>query len=130
MTFDFLSTKDALQIHAQQLSRFGGAEGLRDERLLESALAQPQASFGGKYLYGTVYEMAAAYLFHIVSNHPFIDGNKRAGLLCALTFLEINGIEVDDPHRSLYDLTYGVAEGKIEKAEIAKHLEALPRLNK
>lgn len=130
MTFDFLSTEDALQVHAQQLSRFGGAEGLRDKSLLESALAQPQASFGGKYLYGTVYEMAAAYLFHIVSNHPFIDGNKRGGLLCAITFLEINGIEVDDPNGSLYDLTYGVAEGKIEKAEIAKHLEALSKLSK
>jgi death on curing protein len=130
MTFDFLSTEDALQVHAQQLSRFGGAEGLRDKSLLESALAEPQASFGGKYLYGTVYEMAAAYLFHIVSNHPFIDGNKRGGLLCALTFLEINGIEVDDPNGSLYDLTYGVAEGKIEKAKIAKHLEALSKLSK
>lgn len=130
MTFDFLSTEDALQVHAQQLSRFGGAEGLRDKSLLESALAQPQASFGGKYLYGTVYEMAAAYLFHIVSNHPFIDGNKRGGLLCAIIFLEINGIEVDDPNGSLYDLTYGVAEGKIEKAEIAKHLEALSKLSK
>lgn len=130
MTFDFLSTEDALQVHAQQLSRFGGAEGLRDKSLLEYALAQPQASFGGKYLYGTVYEMAAAYLFHIVSNHPFIDGNKRGGLLCAITFLEINGIEVDDPNGSLYDLTYGVAEGKIEKAEIAKHLEALSKLSK
>lgn len=125
MNPDFLSLEDALIIHARQLERFGGAAGLRDQGLLESALAQPQAGFGGEYVHSTLFDMAAAYLFHIVSNHPFVDGNKRAGLLCALTFLELNGTQIDDQKESLYELTYGVAEGRHDKRYIAKHLKRL-----
>lgn len=71
--------------------------------------------------------MAAAYLFHIVSNHPFVDGNKRAGLLSALVFLDVNGISVDHPSDALYALTMGVAEGRIDKAAVAAELERIAR---
>ena len=77
------------------------------------------AAFGGEFLHEDLFAMAAAYLFHIVSNHAFIDGNKRTGLAAALTFLEINGHPIDKSSPLLYDATMAVAEGKLDKAEIA-----------
>jgi death-on-curing protein len=74
---------DLLETHAHQIANYGGSEGLRDSNLLASAIAQPEASFAGNFLHADLYEMAAAYLFHIVSDHPFIDGNKRVGLEAA-----------------------------------------------
>lgn len=71
--------------------------------------------------------MAAAYLFHIVRNHPFVDGNKRTGLLAALKFLDINGIKIARASDKLYQLTIGVAEGRIDKARIAAELECIAR---
>ena len=68
--------------------------GVRDHALLESALAQPGAAFGGEFLHVDLFAMAAAYLFHIVKNHPFLDGNKRTGLIVAITFLAINGVSI------------------------------------
>jgi len=82
----FLKLQRVLQIHESQIESFGGSSGIRDLGLLKSALAMPQASFGGTYLHADLYEMAAAYLFHIVSNHPFLDGNKRTGTAVALFF--------------------------------------------
>ncbi|MBM4377524.1 MAG: type II toxin-antitoxin system death-on-curing family toxin [Deltaproteobacteria bacterium] len=92
MPIDFLTFEDVLGGHALQIERFGGTHGLRDEALLESALAQPSSSFGGEYLHADLFEMAAAYLFHVVKNPPFVDGDKRVGLAAALVFLEVNGI--------------------------------------
>jgi death-on-curing family protein len=86
---EFLTREDALEIHSAQLDQFGGGAGLRDEGLLISALAQPEATAFGNYLHHDMFEMAAAYLFHVVSNHPFLDGNKRTGLVCALVFLDL-----------------------------------------
>jgi len=71
--------------------------------------------------------MAAAYLFHIVSNHPFVDGNKRAGLLAALVFLDVNGIALEHDSEAFYDLTMGVAEGHIDKATVAGELERIAK---
>jgi death on curing protein len=118
----FLDIDDVVGLHADQLAEFGGADGLRDRGLLESAIAQPQASFGGQYMHDGLFAMAAAYLFHIAANHPFVDGNKRTGLLAALVFLDINGINIEQPNDELYDLTMGVASGQIAKAEIAQIL--------
>lgn len=73
----FLSFSEVEAIHTDVIANFGGSLGIRDEGLLESALAQTQASFGGEFLHPTIYEQAAAYLYHISMNHPFIDGNKR-----------------------------------------------------
>ena len=123
----FLDVDDVLDIHATQLEIFGGSAGLRDRGLLESALAQPEASFDGQLVHGGLFAMVAAYLFHIVSNHPFIDGNKRAGLLAAIVFLDVNGIAIDHPSEDLYELTMGVAEGRIEKSAIAGELERIAK---
>jgi len=124
---EFLNVEDVIEIHATQLEVYGGPAGLRDRGLLESAVAQPQASFGGELAHGGLFEMAAAYLFHIVSNHPFVDGNKRTGVLAAVVFLDVNGISIDHPSEALYELTMGVAEGRIEKAAVAVELERIAK---
>ena len=92
---------------------------VRDLNLLESAIAQPQATHGGNPLHGDPFEMAAAYLFHIVQNHPFVDGNKRTGAVAAMVFLDLNGVEVDAPEGNLYDLTMSVATGRSGKNKVA-----------
>jgi death-on-curing protein len=123
----FLDVEDVIEIHAIQLEVYGGSPGLRDRGLLESAVAQPQASFGGELAHRGLLAMAAAYLFHIVSNHPFVDGNKRAGLLAALVFLDMNGITVDHSSEALYELTMGVAEGRLQKTTVAGELERITK---
>lgn len=120
----FLDLNDLLETHSQQIANYGGSDGLRDLNLLASALAQPEASFAGNYLHADLYEMAAAYLFHIVSNHPFIDGNKRVGLEAALIFLEINGIEVLADDQELVDLVLATATSQTTKGAIADFLRS------
>lgn len=110
-------------IHALQIQEFGGSDGIRDEGLLESAIAQPMATFEGEYLHGDVFAMAAAYLFHLVKNHPFIDGNKRTGLAVCLVFLQANGVSPAHSTDALYDLTMGVADGGMDKAGAEKRLQ-------
>lgn len=116
---DFLSTEDVLTLHADQVDLYGGEHGVRDMGLLDSAIAQPRASFGGQFLHKDLFEMAAAYLYHLVQNHPFLDGNKRTGAVAAMVLLDLNGIDIDAPTGSLYDLTMAVATGQAGKAEIA-----------
>ncbi|GAB6166168.1 type II toxin-antitoxin system death-on-curing family toxin [Thermostilla marina] len=117
---DFLSIEDVLTLHADQVDLYGGEHGVRDMGLLESAVAQPRATFGSESLHKDLFEMAAAYLYHLVQNHPFLDGNKRTGCVAALVFLDLNGIEIDAPRGSLYDLTMAVATGQAGKSEIAE----------
>lgn len=117
---DFLSLDDVLELHQEQLRAYGGSDGLRDIGLLESALAQPSASFSGVPLHRDLFEMAAAYLFHLVQNHPFIDGNKRIGLEAALVFLELNGCSIEVEDEKLIDLVFTTAQGKATKAIIAE----------
>ncbi len=100
--FRFLSLEDVLELHAMQLGSYGGATGIRAPDLLESAVMTPQASFGGQYVHSDVYEMAAAYAFHIAENQPFVDGNKRTALASALIFLDWHNIEIDDSGEALY----------------------------
>lgn len=121
----FLTLEDVLEIHALQIRIFGGAEGLRDPGLLESAVAQAQASSGGVFLHDGLHAMAAAYLFHLVQNHPFIDGNKRVGLHAALAFLVANGVEIPTPAPEVYELTLEVASSKVSKEEVATRLRVL-----
>lgn len=123
----FLDVEDVIELHGTQLEIFGGSPGLRDRGLLESAVAQPQTSFGGEFAHDGLFAMAAAYLFHIVSNHAFVDGNKRAGVLSAVVFLDVNGISIDHPSEALYELTMGVAEGRIEKPAVAAELERIAK---
>ena len=122
---EFLTVDDVVELHAGQLARYGGAAGLRDDALLESAVAQPQASFGGAWLHPDLWMMAAAYLFHLVQNHPFVDANKRTGLLSALVFLALNGIVLDQATPALYDLTVAVADGRLDKPAITAALRQL-----
>jgi death on curing protein len=115
----FLTLDEALAIHAHQIARYGGSLGIRDLGLLEAALAMPEATFGGDLLHATLEEQAAAYLFHLAKNHPFVDGNKRAALACALVFLRLNEIRISARDDELVMLVLGVAEGRISKAEVA-----------
>ncbi|HOX39598.1 MAG TPA: type II toxin-antitoxin system death-on-curing family toxin [Candidatus Brocadiia bacterium] len=119
---DFLSLGDVLEIHRDQIGRYGGGAGVRDMGLLQSALAVPRSSFGGRYLHGDLFEMAAAYLFHIVNNHPFIDGNKRAGAVAAIVFLSLNGIELEIEEDDLASLVLSVARGEAGKDVVAEFL--------
>jgi death on curing protein len=121
----FLRVEDVLKIQSLQLEKDGGLAGLRDPNLLESAVMQPMATFGGEYLHTDLFLMAAAYLFHIVKNHPFLDANKRAGLVTALSFLRLNGVVVADPSSMLYDVTMAVAEGRLEKDGLAEVFRGL-----
>lgn len=120
MTIEFLTPDEVVAIHADQVRRHGGSSGLRDEELLLSALAQPQAAFGDDYLHADEFEMAAAYLFHIVMNHPFVDGNKRVGAVAARVFLMLNGWEVTMGSDELYDLVIAVTAGEAGKPETAE----------
>ena len=113
----FLSLSGALLILQDQIRCYGGSYGVRDLSLLSSALAMPLASFEGQLLHETVFDQAAAYAFHICQNHPFIDGNKRTALACALVFLDLNGIELEDPRGELYSLMMGIASGKRAKTD-------------
>lgn len=115
----FLDLEHILQIHRSLIERYGGAEGLRDAGLLQSALAMPQASFGGQLLHKDLFEMAAAYLFHLVQNHAFLDGNKRIGAATAIVFLSLNEVEIEADEDGLVELTLSVASGKSGKDEIA-----------
>jgi death-on-curing protein len=118
----FLTLDEALAIHAHQIARYGGALGVRDQGLLESALAMPAATFAGESLHPSLPEQAAAYLFHLVKNHPFVDGNKRVGLACSLAFLRLNGIRVRATDDDLVGIVVGVAEGRRSKADVAVFL--------
>jgi death on curing protein len=111
----FLTLDEVQEIHEQQIELYGGSHGVRDLGALESAVATPQATFGGEYLHPTIAAMAAAYLFHITQNHPFLDGNKRAGANAAITFLLLNDFEPAFDEAALVNLVLGVAQGQISK---------------
>lgn len=119
----FLSLDEVLEIHAQQIDLYGGLGGVRDLAGLESAVATPRATFGGQFLHPSVPSMAAAYLFHICQNHPFVDGNKRTGANAAITFLLINDWNLDFSEDELVDLVLSVASGKTSKSALREAFE-------
>lgn len=121
----FLTLAEIVDIHRNQIELYGGQNGVRDFGLLQSALAQPEASFADQWLHDDIYSMAAAYAFHICQNHPFFDGNKRAALASALVFLEINGISLDDPKSKLLEAMLNMAQGMLSKNEFAQILKEL-----
>jgi len=118
----FLTLDEILAIHSDQVRRYGGSAGIRDPGLLQSALAMPRASFGGQYLHPALHEMAAAYLFHLVQNHPFIDGNERIGLAATIAFLGLNDTWLESDPVELLEVVLRVARGEIGKPEIAVFL--------
>ena len=119
---EFLTLEDILELHTGQIRNYGGSEGLRSSELLQSAIAQPRVTFGGQFLHNNIFHMAAAYLFHLVQNHPFVDGNKRIGLEAALVFLELNDQSIEANDEQLVELVLGVAQGQIDKAQICEFL--------
>jgi death-on-curing protein len=118
----FLTLEDVIAIHTDQIVRYGGSPETRDTLLLQSAVAQPQASFAGELLHRDIFEMAAAYLFHIVQNHPFVDGNKRTGATAALTFLYLNCLKILVEEDAFTDMVLAVAQGQMDKKAIAAFL--------
>jgi death-on-curing protein len=121
---DFLTLDEVLALHEDQIRRYGGTPGLRDQGLLSSALGTVRATFGGQFLHQSLFEMAAAYLFHLAQNHPFLDGNKRVALASALIFLWMNDREVEAEEDALTELVMGVAKGRVSKSEVAVFLQA------
>jgi death-on-curing protein len=119
----FLSLDEVLEIHEQQIERYGGSSGLRDAAGLESAVATPQATFGGEFLHTSIPAMAAAYLFHLCQNHPFIDGNKRVGANAAITFLRMNNWEPTFDEEELVDVVLSVASGGLSKPRLMEIFE-------
>lgn len=124
----FLALRNVLRIHENQLRLYGGEPGIRDRGLLESAIAQPMAGIRDRFLHEDLHAMAAAYLFRLIQNHPFIDGNKRVGAMTSYAFLELNGAEplVDD--KEFETLCLGVAEGRVEKQQVAAFFRSAPRI--
>lgn len=113
-----LTKEQVLLLHQILIKYTGGADGIRDEGLLESALAAPFMSFDGVSTYPTLENKAARLAFGIVRNHPFVDGNKRTGILAMLSFLEANGIKIICTDEELVDLGLGLAGGSIDEKTV------------
>jgi death-on-curing protein len=123
MTFRFIPAEIVPIIHADLLQRYGGCPGIRDPKLLDSALAQPQMTAGGKFLHKTLFDKAAAYGFHICRNHPFVDGNKRVAFVLMNIFLQKNGWEITASEEEAYSMMMGLANGKMSKPHLARWLK-------
>lgn len=124
----FLRLSEIVEIHQDQVMHYGGASGIRDVDLLKSALAMPEATYGDEFLHAGIFEMAAAYLFHLVKNHPFVDGNKRVGAVSALVFLALNGQDFHAPEEDFAEMVLSVARGELGKADVAVFLRRWSRV--
>ena len=120
-----LTVEIVREIHAKAVAMFGGSDGIREMALLESAVAAPQATFGGKSPYRDLAEAAAAYLFYLCRNHPFMDGNKRAALGACIVFLRLNGIEPRRDRPDWEELTLAVASGGLDRDQATERLRKL-----
>lgn len=119
----FVPSSVVIKIHDDLIQQFGGASGIRDASLLDSALHMPEAQFGGEFLHTTIYEMAAAYAFHICKNHPFLDGNKRTAYSVMLLFLGLNDFDFVDDDQEYYAVMMAVANGEMTKQQLSEWLE-------
>ena len=115
------------EIHAEAIRQFGGANGVRHENLLASAVLTPQSSFGGKSPYADIVEVAGAYLFYICRNHPFLDGNKRTAMMACIVFLRLNEIEPKPDDQRWEKLMFNVASGNIDRDITTQRLRRLIR---
>jgi len=120
-----LTIEIVVEIHAEALAKFGGLNGIRDSNLLASAVLAPQSSFGGKSPYIDIVDVAAAYLFYICRNHPFLDGNKRTAMMAAIVFLRLNGIEPAPDSEQWEQFVLDVAASKIDRDETTRRLRKL-----
>lgn len=119
----FLTKDQILHLHKNAIEDYGGSKGIRDNNLLESAISQPEASFGGVFLHKNIFQMAAAYFFHISQNQPFNDGNKRTGFLSMYVFLKINGYSLETSNETVYPILIAVAKGQKTKGSLAVFIE-------
>lgn len=119
----FITTARVLFIHDQMIKRFGGSFGIRDLGLIESAVARPGASFGGEFLYKSIFDKAAALLQSLLKNHPFVDGNKRTALTSAGLFLKLNGYRLTNSHKEEVEFAVRVDNGNLIVEQIAKWLK-------
>jgi death-on-curing protein len=114
----YLRIEEVIDFHDMLIEKYGGLSGIRDLGFLASAMAMPQQSFKGEELHRTIYEKAAAYMYHVIKNHPFFDGNKRTGVIVSLVFLQRNGENLDFNGFILEELAVAVAENKVSKTEL------------
>lgn len=121
----FLTLDEVLQLHTYQIAEHGGSDVVLDMGKIESAIAQPRQGFGGQFVHDSLEAMAAAYLYHLVQNHGFEDGNKRTGMHAALVFLGMNGYDLDVPVDEAEDLTVRVAKGEAKKDEVTAFFHKL-----
>jgi len=122
-----LSVANVREIHQAVIAEFGGAEGLRDEGLLESAVAAPRATIGGESPFKDLIEIAAAYLFYLCRNHPFLDGNKRVAMTSAIVFLRLNGRETASDGDEWEQLMLDVSAARIDRGQTTRLLRKLVR---
>lgn len=120
----FLSVDDVLLLHTDTIDIDGGSHGVRDHGLLDAAVAMPRQQFGGEYLHEDLAAMAAAYLFHVAQNHPFVDGNKRAAVMAALAFLAVNSVDLAMAPHELEAITLKVAAGELAKEKLTRWLRS------
>lgn len=120
---NYLYPKRVLYLYQQIIQRSGGALGVRDHGLLESAVYRPQASFGGQDLYPDLFSKAAALGHSIILNHPFVDGNKRVGFEAMSLMLRLNGYDVHVSPETAFDFVMEIAKGKLTEQGIADWLK-------
>ena len=123
MSVRFVKLDEVLKIQQHQINMYGGEHGVRDLALLESAVSQPKAMYSGDYLHISIFDKAAAYLFHLSQNHPFVDDNKRVGIVTAQYFLLLNGYELIVDIADYIKMVLGVAQGDTTKEQISTFLE-------
>lgn len=123
MAIHFIPNDVVLTIHTDLLQRYGGRPGVRDPGLLDSALAQPKMTVGGKFVHRTLFDKAAAYGYHVCKNHSFVDGNKRVAFVLMDIFLQKNGWEIVAHEEEAYAKLMALASGKLTKAELASWLK-------
>ena len=120
----YLSLEEIIAVHAKVTAQSGGILGLRDRGALESAVAQPEMTFGGDDLYPTIAERAAALGHSLIQNHPFLDGNKRVGHAAIEVFLVLNGYEISAPVDEQEQVILTVANGRMSRAELGEWLKS------
>jgi death on curing protein len=119
----YLTAEQVLFVHYRLISETGSEHGVRDLGLLEAAVARPQATFGQQELYLDMFEKAAALMESLINNHPFVDGNKRTGIACAVLFLQQNGVSFSANNAELEKFTLRVASSQAGHSEITEWLK-------
>ncbi len=123
MSTIFLTLEQILVIHEDQIDRYGGSHGIRDLALLESAIFRPQSTFSNQELYLTIFDKAAALVHSLVLNHPFIDGNKRTGIVSLILLLELNGFKLITGQEELVKTVLQIENKNLDIEQIARWLE-------